>query len=111
MEISTIPDEIIDHPDTHRLAIWLDNLGYEVGGIDELQRLADEEQEHFIGEYDGNLAFVHDYVWEAYGPEIDALPSFIKDCLDWEGMWNGWFRYDFTDHPTPQGNVYIWHNH
>lgn len=76
-----------------------------------MQELAEIEMEHFIGEHDSTASFCEQYTTDVVGYEIDALPNFVKNAIDYAEMWRRELRHEFTEQETPEGSVWIWHNH
>lgn len=96
--------------DPDRFAAYLDLIEWDPdrdGGINEM---AEKELEHFLGEYDSPVAYVEKIV-STYNYEIDALPAWISNHIDYSEIWRSELSYDHYAVDTPAGNVWIWHMH
>ena len=102
-----------NHEDLDRFAIWLDLTSKRTEDID-LHALAEEEQEHFMGQYKSPADFTEESMTNAYGYEIEALPTSIQYAIDWSQVWDKEMRHDCIDYELIEENEYrwfIWHAH
>lgn len=104
------------HPDLNRFAMYLDTLEYQVNTLDleQLQKVSAVEQEHFLGQYRSPADFAKESLSNAYGDEIDALPSIIRNGIDWAEIWNSEYRHDCFDAEIYDDGEFwtlIWHAH
>lgn len=102
-----------NHEDLDRFAIWLDLRSERTEDAD-LHALAEEEQEHFLGQYESPADFAEESMSNAYGYELDALPNAIKDAIDWSQVWDRYLRHDCIDYELiteDQYRWFIWHAH
>jgi hypothetical protein len=100
------------HEDPDRFAIWLELNSATTD--DSLHDLADQEQEHFLGQYESAADFAEESMSNAYGFELDALPDAIRDSIDWSMVWDRWLRFDCYDYELIEEDKYrwfIWHAH
>lgn len=102
-----------NHEEPARFATWLNKLGYSTDQIESegINALAEKEQEHFLGEYDNPIEYVEMTVNEGYSYELEALPSWIRDCIDYSEIWRRMLSFEIMDNETPNGNVWLWHQH
>jgi hypothetical protein len=99
------------HEDPDRFAAFLDLIEWDPdrdGGINEM---AEKELEHFLGEYYSPVAYVEEIVDSTYNYEIDALPAWITNHIDYSEIWRCELIYDCMTADVPNGNVWIWHSH
>jgi hypothetical protein len=107
----------VNHEEPSRLGHYLALLSYSVEQItdaSELQAIADTEQEHFLGQYASPADFAEESLGNAYGYELDALPSMIRNAIDWAQVWDRDYRHDCLDLEINDGTGYttlIWHAH
>lgn len=107
----------IDHEDPTRLGYYLSALGYtldQVADRNDLQAVADREAEHFLGQYESPAEFARESLSNAYGYELEALPTMIQNAIDWSRVWDQDYRHDCLDVEIqdPEGYHWlIWHNH
>jgi hypothetical protein len=106
------------HPDLPRLTEYLTAMGYEnsLKGYDvsQIQQLSAVEQEHFLGQYKSPADFAKESLSNAYGSEIDALPSMISNAIDWAQVWDKDYRHDCLAVEIDDLENYhwlIWHAH
>lgn len=102
-----------NHDDLDRLAIWLHLKSVDTQNMLFLQ-LVEEEQEHFLGQYESPADFAEESMGNAYGYEIDALPDAIKNAIDWSQVWDRYLRHDCIDYELiteDKYRWYIWHAH
>ena len=103
-----------NHEDLARFAIWLQTMGYCTDSGHDIHALADEEQEHFLGQYESPADFAEESMSNAYGYELDALPDAIRNSIDWSMVWDRWLRHDCYDYELIEEDKYrwfIWHAH
>lgn len=102
-----------NHEEPARFATWLNQLGYSTDHIEQygINALAESEQEHYLGEYNNPVEYVENYVLEGYSYELEALPNFVRDSIDYSEIWRRWLAFEIADHETPNGNVWLWHQH
>lgn len=122
-EIQKYLDDVIDagheiHDEPNRFAIYLDHLGFgdsiQTYSIAQLIELAEEEQEHFLGQYRSPAHFAEESLTNAYEYELEALPSIIRNGIDWAEIWNSEYRHDcFEEEIYDDGEFWtlIWHAH
>ena len=104
------------HPDLERFAHYLELLSYNVATLDlqQIKQLSDVEQEHFLGQYTSPAEFVEESLGNAYDYELKALPSIIRNGIDWARIWDTEYRFDCMDLEIQDDNGYnwlIWHAH
>lgn len=51
--------------------------------------------EAFAGEYDSEAAFAEAYCEE--GGDLGKLPNFIRNHIDWQGVWNSTLRHEYFE--------------
>ena len=49
----------------------------------------------YVGDYDSPEDFAEEHVSENY--DLNAIPSFLGACIDWQHVWNSYFRFDFVE--------------
>ncbi len=52
--------------------------------------------EAYVGDCESPEAFAEEYVSEHY--DLNAMPSFLGACIDWEAVWDSALRFDFCYH-------------
>jgi hypothetical protein len=106
-----------DHEDYARLGYYLSAKGYRLTDVltpDDLQSLANIEAEHFLGQYESPAEFARESLTNAYGYELEALPTMIQNAIDWAQVWDQDYRHDCLDVEIkdPEGYHWlIWHAH
>lgn len=105
-----------NHPELGRFALWLTLKGYTVEQVQRegINTLAEEEQEHFLGQYNSPAEFTQESYQNAYGYELDALPNAIENAIDWAKVWDSEMRHDCIDIEIDEPGNYgwlIWHTH
>jgi len=60
-------------------------------------------EDAYVGEYfDGE-----EFAIEMCGDDLpNDLPDYIKSCVDWQQVWDGWLSYDYTGE-----NGFFFRNH
>jgi len=53
-------------------------------------------QEACAGQFNSTEDFAEEYVSENY--DMNAIPSFLGACIDWQAVWNSTLRFDFCEH-------------
>lgn len=105
------------HEDPKRFAIYLDHKygsGTKSYSIEQLMKIAEEEQEHFLGEYESPADYTEEFLRDVYEYELEALPSIIRNGIDWAEIWNRELRHDcFTEEVQFETRylTFIWHAH
>lgn len=106
------------HDEPKRFAHYLDHLGYgdsvRTYDIAQLTALAETEAEHFLGQYKSPADFAEESLGNAYAYELEALPSIIRNGIDWAEIWDSEYRHDcFDEEIYDDGEFWtlIWHAH
>jgi hypothetical protein len=100
----------VDHPDYERLVNWFLATSLP-SDSDDLQELADTEQEHFLGEYESPADFALESLGNAYMDELEALPTAVQNAIDWSQVWDRYLRHDCDYLELPNYSYLIWHTH
>jgi len=105
------------HDDPKRFAVYLDRKygsSTKSYSIEQLMKIAEEEQEHFLGQYRSPADFAEESLTNAYEYELEALPSIIRNGIDWAEIWNSEYRHDCIDEEIFDDGEFwtlIWHAH
>ena len=67
-----------------------------------------EAEDAFEGYWDSTETYVEETVHDLYSAELDKL-EFLERYIDWAGLWDSDWRYDYTTEDSPYG-VAIWRN-
>ncbi len=100
-----------DHEDLNRFAAYLEIVEWNPDRDDGINDMAERELEHFIGEYDNPVEYAEQIAWEAYKYELEAMPGWISNHIDFSEVWRCELSFDCFTADTPLGNVWIWHIH
>lgn len=105
-----------NHDDLTRLAIWLSELGYKIEDYSRptLPELVEIEAEHFLGQYQSTADFAEESISNAYNYELEALPTDIRNAIDWAQVYDRYLRFDCLDAEVNDTDGYrwlIWHKH
>ena len=76
-----------------------------LGLFEEYER---EAEDAFEGYWDSTETYVEETVHDLYSAELDKL-EFLERHIDWAGLWDSDWRYDYTTEDSPYG-VAIWRN-
>ena len=106
--LARLEAEDVGHPDLDRLATWLDLNSVPI--TDDISNVSDEEQEHYLGEYAGLGDFAEESMTNAYGYELEALPTAIQNAIDWPRVYDSYLRHDTIESETDFG-YHVWHAH
>lgn len=52
-------------------------------------------QEACAGQFNSTADFAEEVSAECY--DLDSIPSHLMACIDWEHVWNSYFRFDFVE--------------
>jgi antirestriction protein len=52
-------------------------------------------QEAFAGQFNSTADFAEETSAECY--DLDSIPSHLMACIDWQHVWNSYFRFDFVE--------------
>ena len=102
-----IDNSELDHEDPERLALYIDSIYTHLGIeaiAEQLEELAEEEQEAYVGEYPDTGEFVFEIIQQLDLPEY---PSWIK--IDYYGSWDDLSMDYFTELNSGFG-YYFWRN-
>lgn len=102
-----ITNKGINHEDPKRLALWIDLTGS--FDLEDLELLAEMEQEHYLGQYASPADFAEESLSNTYDYELEALPDAIRNCIDWSQVWDRYYRFDCIDVEINDESGYNWH--
>lgn len=51
----------------------------------------------FAGRYLTPESFCEDLCEEVDSEALEALPSYLRDCIDWELLWSSYLRHDYFE--------------
>jgi hypothetical protein len=74
-------------------------------GIDDVEKLEDA----YFGCYPTVEKFAEDFCVDVYHDEMEKLPAWVEDAIDWELVWHQTLRYDFFE-ITFDGYTYFFNN-
>lgn len=56
-----------------------------------------EALDAFVGKFDSPDEFAEEHCRECYSEAFENLPSWLEQSINWEWVWNGTLRYEFTE--------------
>ena len=103
----------VAHPDLDRLTHYIWAAGLHTGDWQStLQAISAREQETFIGTYDSTADYTEQLAQDLYGYEINSLPTWIRNNIDYAQAFDRELRHDLFDFPTfDNSQTWIWHAH
>lgn len=51
----------------------------------------------FVGKFDSPEEFAEWHCLEVYSEVFENLPTWLEQSIDWESVWSGTLRYEFTE--------------
>lgn len=57
----------------------------------------EEAMEAFAGRYLTPESFCEDICEEIESEALEDLPSYLRDCIDWELVWSSYLRHDYFE--------------
>ena len=96
---------IIEEQDYDRFINMLD----EDYGITSAMDFEDKFEREIEGYGDHHLADYAEELVEECG-YLERTPDFLRNCIDWEAVWNSWLRFDYYEVQF-QENTYLFRNH
>lgn len=57
----------------------------------------EEAMEAFVGRYLTPESFCEDLCEEIDSEALEALPSYLRGCIDWELVWSSYLRHDYFE--------------
>jgi antirestriction protein len=57
----------------------------------------EEAMEAFVGRYRTPESFCEDICEEIESEALEDLPSYLRNCIDWELVWSSYLRHDYFE--------------
>jgi len=68
-----------------------------------------EAQDCFHGTFESEAEFAENFS-DQMGDIPESTPDYIKNCIDWERVWNYSPRYDYSTSTDENGDIWFFHN-
>ena len=91
-----------------RFMLWLSVTGNRPDDLSELASLTDVEDETFMGEYSNPADYAMETATNSYLEEIENLPTWISNCIDWNTVWHRELQHDYYTLDKSNGYTLIW---
>jgi hypothetical protein len=94
--------------DAPRFMNWLHASGNQPDDLSELESLIEVERELFLGEYADAADYAEETTTNSYSEELDDLPHWLINHIDWKAVWDRELRFDHTELQKSNGFTLIW---
>jgi len=91
-----------------RFMLWLSTTGNRPDDLSELTSLIEVEDETFLGEYSNPADYAMETATNSYLEELEDLPTWITNCIDWNAVWDRELRHDHYYLDKSNGYTLIW---